>query len=308
MNLRSGVSLALLLATWSCAPSGSLPGGGGALRPDEAASPSPVAVASVGFEVVYLANEGFLVEANGRRVLVDGLFGEGINGYPAVPAELRRQLETGSGPWGSIDVAIASHYHGDHFDPAAVGRFLESNPDASFVSTPQAIERLTNFLTEGGVQPAALLERARPVLPAEGAMERIAFDGIDIDVLALHHGRRDPPIENLGLVVRIGDQSFLHFGDTEAKMESFEPYLDLLRGTDLALLPFWFLSSEWRAAMVRDLIQPRWIMVGHMPAPDAPASYFGRWSSYDELARAIKTAFPEARNPTRPGESFRFEG
>jgi len=146
----------------------------------------------------------------------------------------------------------------------------------------------------------------RAVLPAEGTVEHMEFDGIELAVLNLHHGRRDPPVENLGLVITIGDQSFLHFGDTEAKMEEFEPYLDILRDTDLALLPFWFLSSEWRARMVRDLIQPRWIVVAHMPTPDAGDSYFGRWQSYDKLVRSIRSAFPEARFPARAGESYRF--
>lgn len=284
------------------------------------AAPEPAGVEIAGravateLEVRYLANEGFLVEAWGRRVLVDGLFGTGISGYDAVPPEVRSQLERGAGSWGNIQVAIATHHHGDHFDPESVIRFLEANPEAVFVSTPQAVERLTRRLTRGAteqskssnVERSELLARVRAVLPAEGAVERMEFDGIELVVLNLHHGRRDPPVENLGLVITIGDRSFIHFGDTEARLDEFEPYLDLLRDTDLALLPFWFLSSEWRARMVRDLIQPRWIVVAHMPTPEAGDSYFGRWQSYDNLVRSIRSAFPEARFPARTGESYRF--
>jgi len=290
----------------------------GETGPRTGAGEAPVPVAVDKLEVLYLANEGFLIEAGGRRVLVDGLFGTGISGYPVVPPGIRSQLEAGVGEWADIHVAIATHYHGDHFDPESVIRFLEANPEAVFVSTPQTVERLTRRLTERSIKEAteqsknpgpertALLARVRAVLPAEGTVERIEFDGIELAVLNLHHGRRDPPVENLGLVITIGEQSFLHFGDTEAKMEEFEPYLDLLRDTDLALLPFWFLSSEWRARMVRDLIQPRWIVVAHMPTPEAGDSYFGRWQSYDNLVRSIRSAFPEARFPARTGESYRF--
>ena len=43
-----------------------------------------------------------------------------------------------------------------------------------------------------------------------------------------------------------------------------------------------------------------------MPTPEAGDSYFGRWQSYDNLVRSIRSAFPEARFPARTGESYRF--
>lgn len=252
-------------------------------------------------EVRYVANEGFLVDGAGKRVLIDGLVGE-ISGYVGLPEEIRGPLEEGTGEWRGVDVAIASHHHPDHFDADSVVRFLEANPQATFVSTRQAVA-----LVESAARDTAhLLARVRAVLPAEGEVERIEVEGIEIELLNLHHGRRSPPVENLGIVVSVGGLRFLHFGDTEAKMETFEPYLDTLRGTDLALLPFWFLSSEWRAEMVRDEIRPRWMVVGHMPTPDAPAGRFARWRSYENLVSVIEAAFPAARFPGEPGERYRY--
>jgi L-ascorbate metabolism protein UlaG (beta-lactamase superfamily) len=260
----------------------------------------PAVAAELG--VRYLANEGFLVEGAGKRVLVDGLFGTGVTGYPVAPTRLREELESGTGEWGDIQVALATHYHPDHFHPDSVARFLAANPEAVFLSTPQATGRLRRSHPEA----TGLLARARAVLPAKGTVERLEIRGIGIEVLNLHHGRRSPPVENLGFVVTLGRKRFIHFGDTEAKMQDFEPYLELLRNPDLALLPFWFLSSEWRAGMVRDLIRPRWIVVAHMPLETASPSHFGRWRSYDNLVRVIETAFPKARFPRDSGESYRF--
>lgn len=275
------------------------------------AEPAATPATEPALEVRYLANEGFLVEAAGRRVLIDGLFGDGIDGYPKVPADIRAQLERGAGEWRGIEVALATHFHGDHFDPVAVGRFLEANPEAIFVSTPQAIRRLNETLaTQGQISGAsrlALLTRVRQPLPGAGTVQTLDLEGIKISALNLHHGLRTPPVENLGFVVTVGDERFIHFGDTEATIEDFDPYLDLLREPDLALLPFWFLTSEWRAEMVRERIRPRAIVVAHLPSPDAPASYFGRWGSYDELIRLIRAAFPEARIPTASGERWRFD-
>lgn len=278
--------------------------------PWQSAEPDTAPAAEPAIEVRYLANEGFLIEAGGRRVLVDGLFGEGLDGYPAVPAAMRAELERGLGEWAGIEVALATHFHGDHFDPAAVGRFLEANPQAVFVSTPQAIARLNAALaTQGavsGTSRLALLTRIRQPFPEEGAVQTLEIDGIRIEALNLHHGRRTPPVENLGFVVTLAGKRFLHFGDTEAKLEDFEPYLDLLAEVDLAILPFWFLSSEWRAEMVRERIRPQAIVVGHLPSPSAPASYFGRWRSHDELVRLIAASFPSARIPRATGDAFAF--
>lgn len=257
-------------------------------------------------EVRYLANEGFMIEGSGNRVLVDALIGEQIIGYNALPDELRRPLEQGTGEWGDVDIAIASHHHADHFDPNSVIRFLAANREAVFVSTPQAIERVHRSLGEAASHDPELLVRLRAVLPKEGEVERLEIRGVEIEFLNLHHGPLTPPVENLGIIVSLDGMRFLHFGDTEAKMETFGPYLDLLLDTDLALLPFWFLSSEWRADMVRDLIRPRWIVVGHLPTPTAPAGHFARWGTYENLVDIIEAGFPEARFPDAPGERYRY--
>ncbi len=293
MRTRSLAALATLLAV-ACAPR--------ADRVLDPTPPPPVATAPATLApadvlaVTYLANEGFLVEGSGHRVLIDALFGSGIAGYPAVPDTLRGQIERGTGDWSGINLALASHFHGDHFDPAAVVRFLAANPAARFVSTRQAVARLSELTAD-----RSILDRAQGVLPAEGEVVRLEVAGIGLEILNLHHGRRDPPVENLGFVVTLGSQRFLHFGDTEANIEDFEPYLELLADPDVALLPFWFLSSEWRAAMVRERIRPGRVVAAHVPNPDAPVSYFARWESYEQLTRTMLEAFPEAEIPREPG-------
>lgn len=280
--------LALLTAV-ACAPR--------AVVEAPAADTVGVAAPEVGMVATYLGNEGFLIEGGGHRVLIDALYGTGIPGYPVVPAPIREQLEAGAGLWGGVDLAIASHHHGDHFDAAAVARFLAANPQARFLSTPQAVDRLA-----AAVDDPAVLARAEGVLPATGETIERDVGGIGVTVLHLHHGLRDPPVENLGVVVRMGDHRFLHFGDTEATMEDFEPYLDRLAGTDLALLPFWFLSSEWRAQMVREQIRPPTVVAAHVPEATAPAGHFARWNSHRELVAAMRDAFPGAVIPAAAGD------
>lgn len=269
----------------------------GSDSPSQARAASAAQISADALTLRYLANEGFMVRKGEFGVLIDGLFSSGVIGYQTLPENLRESLESGADGGGAIQVALASHYHPDHFEPAAVGRFLTANPEAVFVSTPQAADSFRSTHPER----ADLQRRFHAVLPEPGTVVSLTFDGIRVDAINLHHGRRNPPVENLGFVVTIGDERFIHFGDTEAKMEDFEPYLNLLAEPDLALLPFWFLSSEWRAEMVRTLIRPGFIVCAHLPTPDAPASHFARWNSYSELRATIEDSFPEAWIPSRPG-------
>jgi L-ascorbate metabolism protein UlaG (beta-lactamase superfamily) len=289
-----GLALAAITA---CAGDGAPAPEGGTASAPQLDGATAVEASAPDLEVHYLANEGFLIEGAGKRVLVDALFGAGIAGYAAASPPLRTSLETGTGDWGGVDVALASHHHGDHFDPVAVARFLAANPAAVFVSTPQAKARMSDA-------DPRLLDRFRAVLPAVGEVSQLEISGVTLDILNLHHGPGQPPVENLGVIVTLGEQRFLHLGDTEAKMDDFEPYLELLADTDFALLPFWFLSSEWRAAMVRDQIRPRWIVAAHTPLPNAPAGYFGRWNSYENLIRTMLEAFPEAVIPRASTERW----
>ena len=99
-------------------------------------------------EVTYLGNEGFLLTAGETRVLVDALYGDGIPGYPAVPRDVRRELEAGRGRFAGVDLVLASHAHADHFDPAAVARHLRANPAALFLSTREAVAAVRDELGE----------------------------------------------------------------------------------------------------------------------------------------------------------------
>lgn len=246
-----------------------------------------------GLEVTYLANEGFLVTGGGKRILVDALFGAGVSGYDRPPAALLEKVERGAGELGGVDLALASHVHPDHFDADSVRRFLAANPRATFLSTPQAVE--------AAARAGAPRGRMRAELPDTRSSHHLLFDGFEVTVLNLHHGRASST-QNLGFIIHLNRSRALHFGDTEATLEDFEPYLRHLRGVDVALLPFWFCASDWRVKMVREEISPRWVVVAHLPQPDAGAGFFGRWQTYDNLLSTIRANFPRALIPERPGQ------
>jgi putative transcriptional regulator len=254
-------------------------------------------------EVTYIANEGFLLEGGGKKVLIDALFEGGVNGYAKVPHALRSELERAEAPFDGIDLVLVTHFHADHFAPGMVGRYLRTNQDASFVSTPQVREQLRPLIPGG----AETDDRVTGVLPDEGTREVLTRGGVELEVLNLHHGEeRRPPVQNLGFIVKLGGMKILHVGDTEATAEVFEKYSLAEEKIDVALLPSWFLTYDRWIEAVRNEIAPAEIVVMHMPSRDAPPSYFGSHGSYDGTVRALREEFPRARIPDEPGASMTF--
>lgn len=250
---------------------------------DAAASKARGAGAASGeIEVLYLANAGFLIEVDDHKVLIDGLFGPGLPGYPTVPGEQRRALERGRPPFDRIDVVLATHHHDDHFDPSAVARFLRAAPAARFVSTPQAVERL---LRVDGAR--ALDERVHAATPTAERPERSLQNGIPVLALALHHGRSPAAAQNLGFVLDLGGASVLHVGDTEASAAEMRA-AGLVEPVDLALV------TSWSRASVAAATRARRVVVMHLAEPNAPAAFFGRHGGFEQQVASLRREAPDA--------------
>ncbi|MCB1036455.1 MAG: MBL fold metallo-hydrolase [Acidobacteria bacterium] len=217
-------------------------------------------------KVTYVANEGFLLESGGRKVLVDALFGD----YPlyiAIPDEVRSQVVEARGPFADVDLLLASHHHADHFDARAVVTHLLANPKATFVSTPQAVAKVRE---QKGYEKVS--ERVRGVYPMEGT--RASFPELGLEVLNLHHGRdRKPLVENLGLLFRVGAFKVLQVGDTQlTRQELAATGLDM-DGIDLAMVPDWLLIYDDWKGMVESIVRPKYLAAIHLQADYGPKDF-----------------------------------
>jgi glyoxylase-like metal-dependent hydrolase (beta-lactamase superfamily II) len=104
--------------------------------------------------LTYLANEGVMLSPRQGRVFIDAFFGDGLPDYAVVPRPARDSLERAAGPYGGPAIILATHAHRDHYDSAAVARYLASNPDAVAVGPPGTAPR-------GDVRPTDLGWAAR---------------------------------------------------------------------------------------------------------------------------------------------------
>lgn len=239
-------------------------------------------------EIVYIGNEGFFISYAGRGVLIDALVRRGIPPYIRASEEHREQLEKAEPPFDQVQLVLATHDHADHFDAGAIWRHLDYNEQAVFVSTNQAVTRVRATPSTPEID-----ERTYAAVPPEGSRAEYALEGIDLDVINLHHGRnRNPPVENVGFLVDIEGFHILHVGDAETSVEELMVHELFRDSIDVAFLPYWLLVDTVDRRIVDEAIRPGRIVAMHLPAANAAASYFGSAGTLPMLEAQLMELYP----------------
>jgi L-ascorbate metabolism protein UlaG (beta-lactamase superfamily) len=212
-------------------------------------------------ELVYLANEGFLARSGEHTILIDAFVTEPYGGYAAVPEELFAALVAGEGLFADVDLALASHSHADHFQPAAAAEFLHAHSELPFLSSPQVIAALE------GQSGHALGEATRPLLPGKDEVVSASAGGMRVELLRLPHsgGTRTASVENLGHLVELGGVRLLHVGDADLERDELAAYDLAERKIDVALIPYWWLGDANDLAKLRARVGAQHLVAVHVP-------------------------------------------
>jgi L-ascorbate metabolism protein UlaG (beta-lactamase superfamily) len=239
----------------------------------------PAPLLAQGLRLTYLANEGVLVESAGTRVLIDALFRDSLDPYARHTRAVQEELETGRRPFDGIALALATHFHLDHWDAGAISRFLRSNPKAVFASTEHATAMI----------PSELRARVRDLWPRDGRPSTLVVGPARVTALPLTHGAT----QNLAYRLEISGTVVAHLGDADASEENFER-LASAGPVDLALVPFWWLLDSKAASFVKTAWKPRNLVALHIGETDL--------RSLPEL----RAAWAGVWMPTRPFEARSF--
>jgi L-ascorbate metabolism protein UlaG (beta-lactamase superfamily) len=254
-------------------------------------------------QITYIGNEGFFVSHAGRGVLIDALVRRGIPPYVKAPDEQRERIETAAPPFDNVHLVLATHDHADHFDAGAVWRHLDNRELSVFVSTSKAVARVRATPSTPDLE-----ERTHVADPPEGQRAKFAVEGINLDVLNLHHGRdRNPPVASLGFLVDIEGFRILHLGDTEVSVEELLVYGLAEESIDVAFVPYWQLNGSNGRRFIEEAIAPKHIVAMHIPAANAAASYFAPAGSLQQLKEQLEEAYPGIIIFQEPLESVKLE-
>jgi L-ascorbate metabolism protein UlaG (beta-lactamase superfamily) len=221
-------------------------------------------VAAQSVTVTFVSNEGVLLSSRSGKVLIDALF-RSYQDFVFPSDSLRGAMEAGRAPFDSVKLALATHWHGDHFEPRPVTAFLRANPRATFLASQQVLDSLARY------EPARSLPSHQlvPSTMAPGTRRRLTVNGITLDVLGISHGTgRHRSVQHLGYLVELDGVRILHLGDSWVEDDTFKPFrLDTSR-VDVALVPSWLLRNAATRQVILREIRPRTIMAFHLGRDD----------------------------------------
>lgn len=258
--------------------------------------------------VTYVANEGFLIEAAGKKVLVDALFSDPSLDFCHVPdAATLRQLEAAEAPFDAIDLILVTHEHVDHFDARVVLRHLSADAATVAVGPPQMVSALrahSDWSDE-------LAERVREIDLQVLHSTRLTIHGVGLDVLRLRHSQylevlaesgierdRHAGVENLAYLVNFGGFQIAHVGDALLRdnRDTFERWTLSKRETDVLFMGPWHWPDE--LVLAEEWLAPKQVVFMHLhPSPEM----------LEMFSRQVKEWGSEAVVFREPRQSVEFQ-
>ena len=208
-------------------------------------------------KITYLANDGVLIEDDQHRVLIDALH-RAAGDWISLPTASRNLLERGQAPFDGIDLALATHNHGDHVDPASAVPFMSAMPDARFIGPPPVTASLSSINSQ-----------IEAVAPAFGERVDLVVNGVPVSVLHLRHfdqfGNDFSSVQNFGYLVELGGLKILHLGDVDYAADNLEPFDLDQEGIDVVLIPtFNTLLSVQSRDVILEHVAPAHVIALHM--------------------------------------------
>ncbi len=231
---------------------------------------SPLAVKIFGQDAIeqkqplaftFLVNEGFLIQENDKSILIDAFVKDEYYGYGALPESAFKQMMEAQKPFDHVVLALVSHVHLDHFQVETAVGFLQKHSDCMLMASEEVVLAIRNSASKPSVA-----NQATVVWPEPGEMKKLEQNGIRIEAFRLQHaGDRNNEVQNLGLIMHLGDRTVLHVGDADASAANFEPFELAGKKIDVAILPTWLLENR---TLVDEQIGAKTYIAAHIPTKD----------------------------------------
>lgn len=223
--------------------------------------------------VTYIANEGFLIECGGKKILIDALFDDKTIDFCDVPSmETLNKILAAQSPFDDVDLLLVTHQHRDHFNKNLVITYLKNNKHCDIIGPHQVVDQL-----RGSNEFEEVEEQVISIMPTYARSEDISINGIKLVVLRFQHVSyfvtdeqtgekvdRHKNIQNLGFVINLGNYKILHTGDSFLQnIEEYKSYRLDKEQIDIAFLALFF--DPLKIEAVNNYIKPQNIIVMHLP-------------------------------------------
>ena len=227
-------------------------------------------------KLLYIANEGFLIEIGSKKILIDALFDDTTMNHCHVPeGETLARMRNSDPPFDDVDLILVTHRHRDHFSPESVLRHLDSDSSSVLIAPPQAIKQLRAY------SPAIdkYGSRIREIDLELFESTELTLKGIRLQIHRIRHSEyletdektgkqynRHQDIENLAYLVEYADVALLHVGDAVLPLnrEYFEAEPFSKKKLEFVFLEYFDWSDETKEILQLSM-KPDHIIFMHLP-------------------------------------------
>jgi ribonuclease BN (tRNA processing enzyme) len=217
----------------------------------------------------YMANEALMVVHGDTKIMFDPIYKNSYNNYMLLPEEMEAALFAGEAPYDGLDAIFISHYHGDHFTPEDVLRFMNARPEVELYAPSQAVVALRTIATDADQK---IFDRVTFVdLEYKDAPVTLVVNNLKIEAVRIPHsgwptGRLD--IANIVWRVTLDESAtVIHLGDADANDVHFatDPEFWSSNQPDMAFPPYWFYSSQSGLDILSSRIEAQQNVGIHVP-------------------------------------------
>lgn len=162
--------------------------------------------------VTYIANCGFLLEMDGSKIVIDGLFKRGHNHYPTPDTLTQKLLVSNLPPFDDLDLILVSHTHEDHFDKDMVLECLLSNPSVKLLCPEQVLDSLRENESEYKRLKSQIIE----CTPDAYTSQEVKVGNMEVIVCRLAHpGEKYRDTQNNAYLVSKNGKTVFHSSDID---------------------------------------------------------------------------------------------
>ncbi|MCX6830200.1 MAG: MBL fold metallo-hydrolase [candidate division Zixibacteria bacterium] len=230
--------------------------------------------------VTYVANEGFLIECENKKILIDALFGGKAQPYFIPSDSIVELMKAAQSPFDNIDLIAVTHAHMDHFNPQIVAAHMKHNPRAILVCPPQVGEKL-----ESAADYSAIKDRIRAVWSPSDSAISTEIAGMKLRIFPGRHGAYyeldsltgqsvdiHRNVQHLEYLFSIGNRASYHCGDAPMNdMKRYQSYTLERDSIDVACVQWWDAKEalSFRQKLIKDILRPDRVILMHL-APARP--------------------------------------
>jgi len=195
-------------------------------------------------QIIYVCNDGFIIVAGGRKILIDALF-QDTNGICQIdpPGDATGFSRP---PFDHADLVLVSHSHWDHFDPQSVGGYMLENPGTILIAEKSAADSLMQQFKSFNL----IADRVHSLELSRGQSAQLNLAGVNVEIINI-----PADVPNLAFLFQPGETTFFHSGDANFDENVFSNLEGIglrARGINFAFAPYWYMTDSTSKTLLEE--------------------------------------------------------